>query len=166
MSQSDNLELPSRYVRGWDKLAINYSRSRVTVRELVEKGCPYQLDGRVHIFDLDKVDEWLAARDEFGEDDDEQGGGKKEFDKEKLRKLKLEADRLEDEKEERKRNTATRDEMRAAYVDGMKQVKAYVEKFIKETKASHAEMSASKAEKLDNEMIALFNRVADIRPRE
>lgn len=163
MSQPDNFETPSRTLRGWDKLAAHYTRSRVTVREWVEKGCPYQLDGRVHIFDLDKVDEWLEARDGFDDDDDDnQGGGRKEFYREKLRKLKLESDKLQRDKDLAEKKTAHRDEFFEVYKRNMRKVVVTLDAHMKKVKKQIPNLSAEQSEKLDAILIDTLNEIAEL----
>ena len=95
-------------IRGWVELAKQYGRGMTTVRGWVDRGCPHTKDGSVYIFDPLQVDEWLAERD--ADHDDEEGGDNDTLKRARIRKLQLEGDRLQREKniEDEKSKSALR----------------------------------------------------------
>ena len=160
-------------IRGWIAIAAHYKRDDSTVRKWIKPkgklkdGCPVTIEGRAHVVDTKTFTPWLdktypewRKHDEPKEPKSVGEGTQKQLDKQKLRKLTADADKAVHEQRARAGITATRDEMVEAYSTGMRRVKRYVEKFVKHVKAANPEMSASSADELDREMVAMFNEIA------
>lgn len=161
-------------LRGWNKIAEHFNRDPTTVRGWVKdkdgntkEGCPVFQDGRAYVCDPDALaawlDEWVKGWRKHDEPEEEVGKGiQKQLDEQTLRIKTADAEKKEADNEIRKGVTATKDEMVTAYEKGMRQVKQFVEKYIKEVKAADSEMSAAKVDKLDREMVEMFNKLASL----
>ena len=147
----------SRIVRGWKALAEATDRAVVTVREWPEKGCPYEMDKNVHVFDLDKVEAWNQQREKTEESDESD-----ELKKERIRKTKLEASKLEHDEKVCQGFYDSVSEFERVTELAFRQIKTLMQKTVDDIKELSPEMTAAQEEKIDAALIAGFNEIAKL----
>lgn len=144
-------------IHGYRALAEAVERKVSTVHEWVENGCPVDKSERIHKFNLEEVKEWMSARDRM-ESDDEEGT---ELQREKIRKLKLEGDKLQHEKDLRSGLFVPVSEIQPAWESRLKEIRDLVEVLIDEIKELSPDLTAEESETIDKKMVDGFNQIAN-----
>lgn len=144
-------------IRGLRAAARHWDRSKTTIEEWVRKGCPHDKDGGVYLFDADDVSAWMDSRTGFNDDTEESA----EYKLQRARKTKLEADKLQFEKEVRQGMYCTVDEFETTTERMLVQIKSLMHETFSRMK-DQAGLTAAQEQALEDTLITGFNRIAGI----
>lgn len=152
-------------VRGDRKLAeAADGRHRTTIMDWVENGCPHSIcdkDEKTRVYYLPDVLDWCAGRDlDFYNKDAEKDGD--ELKRERIRKLKLEANKLEHDEKVRQGLFVPVAEVERITLSSLQQLKTMMNEVFDNLKAMSPELTAAQEEELDAQLIDGFNRIANI----
>ncbi len=147
-------------IRGERNLALKADgRSRITIRQWVDNGCPHSTDGDTKLFNESEVVAWCKPRgiDFYDKDQKEPTA----LQAEKLRQETYKANELEHKQRIREGEWASVQEFEDTTIVLLQQVRRLMTEVVGDIKKA-AKLSGSKAEEIDAKLITGFNKIADI----
>lgn len=147
-------------IRGERNLAqLADGRSKTTIREWVENGCPYSLDEKTKIFVESECVAWCSSRgiDFYDKDKKEPS----QLQQQKLRQETYKANELEYKELIREKEYAPVKEFEDTTVVLLQQLRQLMIEVVDDVKRA-AKLKGKEAEKIDAKLIEGFNKIADI----
>jgi len=165
MTTSPSTTTETDMIYGWRALSGAMGVSTTTLRDWEARGMPMERDGRSCLFSRAAVESWRADRDaalaeRSGGDDDEDDGQNGELLRERIRKTRAEADKLEHDKLVREGKYAPVAQFEQALERELRQVRDLVTTLVDDLKSGLPELSAARSEEMDRRVIECFQRIA------
>lgn len=147
-------------IRGERALAqLADGRSKTTIRQWIENGCPHSLDGTTKIFEESDVVEWCSGRGIDFYDKDKQEPS--QLQQQKLRQETHKANELEFKERLREKEYSPVSEFEETQVVLLQQVRLLMIEVVEDVKKK-AKLKGKEAEEIDAVLISGFNKIADI----
>ena len=169
---------------GYESICDAYGRTQQQLRKWKKLGAPFEKEGRTVVVETEALDAWIeetshGSRSRGNEKRriatpmdvnpvqlDEEGNPVKslnqlarELDEKKLKKADVDLRKAERLEALASNEMARREEMEEAYERGLREIKKWVDKFVKSQ--IRPGTSASEVDRIDRKKIKLFNKIAD-----
>ena len=125
------------------------------------RGLHHELDGKVHVFNEQDVDEFMSGLQRSDKPEDDGDGSNDELRKKRIQKTEEEVRKLRRENDHEDKRLILRAEIVDEYSRDLRQIKSKCREWLTDLKSQFPELEASESERLDKEFIKLFNSLID-----
>ena len=121
------------------------------------RGLPHEMDGKVHVFSEQDVDQFVSRLERSDKHEDDGDGSNDELRKKRIEKTEEEVRKLRRENDHEDKRLILRTEIVDEYSRDLRQIKSKCREWLTDLKSQFPDLEASESERLDKEFIKLFN---------